>query len=111
MNIKDKSDLVDASKLDDKNEVEAIYNSVKIDRLQIYQIQDQAKNDQIRVTVYDSRYGYIFFDFMHPSEQMRGLATYAGLLDALATGKPVSLIADGYHGDPHVGFISGVDIY
>ncbi|MBD2805823.1 hypothetical protein ID855_14185 [Xenorhabdus sp. ZM] len=111
MNIKDKSDLVDTSKLNDKNEVEATYSSVKIYRLQIYQIQDQARNDQIRVTLNDSRHGYIFFEFKYPSEQMRGLATYEGLLDSLATGKPVSLFADAYQGTPFVGYISGVDIY
>ncbi|CDL84850.1 hypothetical protein XSR1_540021 [Xenorhabdus szentirmaii DSM 16338] len=42
---------------------------------------------------------------------MRGLATYEGLLDSLATGKPVSLFADAYQGTPFVGYISGVDIY
>ncbi|WP_237386974.1 hypothetical protein [Xenorhabdus sp. Sc-CR9] len=109
MNIKDKSDLVDTSKLDEESEDEITYYNVKIRRLQLYQKADGTYD--IRVTIYDPQYRYLYFEFYYPNEEMRGIATYAGLLDALVKSYSVSLIATRYHGSQEVGFITGVETY
>ncbi|MBI6547232.1 hypothetical protein [Xenorhabdus lircayensis] len=107
MNIKDKSDLVDTPSIDVGN---IVYYTVKIRRLQIYNQGGENSVSNIRVTVYSKLYDYLIFELAYPNEEMRGIATYAGLLEALVKEYTVKIKATEYHGSQEVGFITGVAI-
>ncbi|MBD2797431.1 hypothetical protein ID856_12890 [Xenorhabdus sp. 18] len=106
MNIKDKSCLPEAS---NTNGHTTEYFNLRVCRLQIYSLDRDTNN--VRITVYSELYKYIYFELKYPHEEIRGIATYAGLLNALVKGEKVKIKATTQPASQGMGLIESVEFF